>query len=44
MIFEDKQLAKDLIDKLNELFEYNLSANKHASVKLKEELRICEFT
>jgi ABC-type transport system involved in multi-copper enzyme maturation permease subunit len=43
MIFEDKQLAKELIDKLNELFEYNLTANKHATVKLKEELRICEF-
>ena len=43
MIFEDKSLAKELIDKLNELFKYNLTANKHATVKLKEELRICEF-
>ncbi|MFH6952589.1 sensor histidine kinase [Pseudoalteromonas sp. XMcav1-K] len=43
MIFEDKQLAKELIDKLNELFRYNLTANKHPTVKLKEELRICEF-
>ena len=43
MIFEDKTLAKELIDKLNELFKYNLTANKHATVKLKEELRICEF-
>ena len=43
MMFENKELAKDLVDKLNELFKYNLSSNKKATASLKEELRICEF-
>ncbi|SFC75418.1 sensor histidine kinase [Pseudoalteromonas denitrificans] len=43
MIFEDKQLAKELVDKLTELFRYNLSSNQKITESLEDELRVCEF-
>lgn len=43
MVFENKELAKELVDKLNALFKYNLASNKKATAKLSEELRVCEF-
>jgi len=43
MIFEDKELAKELVDKLTELFRYNLSSNQKITASLEDELRICEF-
>lgn len=43
MIFEDKELAKELIDKLTELFRYNLSSNQKITASLEDELRVCEF-
>jgi hypothetical protein len=43
MIFEDKELAKELVDKLTELFRYNLSSNQKITASLEDELRVCEF-
>ncbi|OUL59126.1 sensor histidine kinase [Pseudoalteromonas ulvae] len=43
MIFENKEIAKELVDKLTELFRYNLSSKQQPTISLKEELKVCEF-
>ena len=43
MIFENKEIAKELVDKLTELFRYNLSSKQKPTVSLKDELAVCEF-
>lgn len=42
MIYENKELANDLVDKLTELFKYSLNTTNQFTVSLRDELHICE--